>query len=485
MSNTTGRTGANVRHLRHVGSKDKGTPGNTRADRRDLLRESMRDLDAKEADFFAGKPFSSIVRADTHLNVAMVNNGDGTFRRPKSIDEVLAYGDARIDNVFRKWNPNSFETTLIVVHLPKSMCIEIPNYYPILDKESGDPVLDANGEPMMRSRWVARDRAEVLEYFNEALGYYSTDVLTGGVDAIHGYDINFDESTPHIQIMADTLAPDPKHDGKLRVEASQMWGSHRDVTEVRRDKDGVEREMIELPKRKMSRYQAGLRDRMVALKYPVEAEYDPERHLSGSGNDEYGEVMDAKRIAEDRRAAADTIEVQNMDDMELIATAKKRNDDRAAKLDQREASLAQERASFVSEKADAADAINGAQAVAQRLREDAELDAEAMKSKARAEGVAEGRAEGYEAGRVEGRAEGRAEYVAALGEAHELRDDYAKGLDLMRERGIAPTADDINQKRRTDAGLTKVKARMRVVREMQEEQAIGNGSGEESHGLGN
>lgn len=382
MSNTTGRTGANVRHLRHVGSKDKGTPGNTRADRRDLLRESMRDLDAKEADFFAGKPFSSIVRADTHLNVAMVNNGDGTFRRPKSIDEVLAYGDARIDNVFRKWNPNSFETTLIVVHLPKSMCIEIPNYYPILDKESGDPVLDANGEPMMRSRWVARDRAEALEYFNEALGYYSTDVLTGGVDAIHGYDINFDESTPHIQIMADTLAPDPKHDGKLRVEASQMWGSHRDVTEVRRDKDGVEREMIELPKRKMSRYQAGLRDRMVALEYPVEAEYDPERHLSGSGNDEYGEVMDAKRIAEDRRAAADTIEVQNMDDMELIATAKKRNDDRAAKLDQREASLAQERASFVSEKADAADAINGAQAVAQRLREDAELDAEAMKSKA-------------------------------------------------------------------------------------------------------
>ena len=151
----------------------------------------------------------------------MVDNSDGTFRRPTGIQEVLDYGDARIG--------------------------------------------------------PGRDRDEALRYFDEVVRYYAEDVLNGGVDAIHGFDINFDESTPHIQIMADTLVPDPKHDGKLRCESSQMWGSHRDVTELRADKDGVVREMNELPQNKMSRYQKGLRDRMVSLGYPVEADYDLER----------------------------------------------------------------------------------------------------------------------------------------------------------------------------------------------------------------
>lgn len=109
-----------------------------------------------------------------------------------------------------------------------------------------------------------------------------------------------------------------------------------------------------------------------------------------------------------------------------------------------------------------------------------------MKSKALAEGFADGRAEGYEAGRAEGRAEGHADYVAALGEAHDLRDDYAKGLDLMRERGIAPTTDEINHKRRIEARMTKVNERMRVVQEMQNDNQVNNspGSGADSHGLG-
>lgn len=312
MGEAVGRAGGNVRHLRHQGSAKKGTPGSTRADRRDLLREAHRDLDMAEAEYFASKPKSSIVLDDTHLNVSRVNDGAGGFRKPQSIDEILDYGDARIGtsqnpkgedrigDTGRKWNAKSFETTLIAAHLPKTMCREIPNYYPVLDKDTGEPVLDANDEPMMRSRWVAKDRAKAIEYFERVvLAHYAEEVLSGGHDAIHGYNINFDESTPHIQIMADTLASDPKHPGELRCEASQMWGSHRDVTTVRADKDGVVREMMEPPKHKMSRYQRGLRDRAIALRYPVEKDYDEARHLSGSGNDEYGEMMDAQRIADE------------------------------------------------------------------------------------------------------------------------------------------------------------------------------------------
>lgn len=110
MNGTTGRAGGNIRHLQHKGTK--GT-GNTREDRASLLHESMRELDDEAVQTHARLNLN-IVPADSHLNVAMVNNGDGTFRRPKSIEEVLDYGDSRIDNVYRKWNPNSFETTLIV-----------------------------------------------------------------------------------------------------------------------------------------------------------------------------------------------------------------------------------------------------------------------------------------------------------------------------------------------------------------------------------
>lgn len=319
MNGPTGRAGGNIRHLQHKGTKGDG---GTREDRASLLHESMRELDEEAVQIHA-RLNPNIVPADSHLNVAMVNNGDGTFRRPRSIEEVLDYGDSRIDHVYRKWNPDSFETTLIVVHLPKTMCDEVPNYYPILDKVTGKPVIDKEtGEPKLRSRWVAKDRDEAIAYFDEVLAYYGSDVLTGGPDAIHGYDINFDESTPHIQIMADTLAPDPKHEGKLRVEASRMWDVHRDVTvdklgettgkPVIDEKTGQSVQVLEQRQAKMSRYQRGLREHMVAKGYPVERDFDPERHLSGQGKDEYAEVMDARRDVESKIEAlrSETLEFE-------------------------------------------------------------------------------------------------------------------------------------------------------------------------------
>ncbi len=310
-----GRAGGNIRHLRHAGTQQTG---DTKKDRAALLYESMRELSERATEYWAAAN-PNVVPSDTSLNVALVNDGNGGFRRPSSIQEVLDYGDARIENVYREWNPNSFETTLIVVHLPKSMCDEVKDFYPILDEKTGEPVLGKDGQPRMRSRWVAKDRDQAMKFFEDVLGYYSTKVLNGGQAAIHGADINFDESTPHIQIMADTLASDPKHDGYLRVEASQMWGAHRDVTVEKIDKttgqpvldeDGQPVRVMEQPKAKMSRYQRGLRELMVERGYPVEVDYDPIRHDLSDSKSGYAAVQDRQRELDEREAEVEQLTEQ-------------------------------------------------------------------------------------------------------------------------------------------------------------------------------
>ncbi|ALV47197.1 hypothetical protein MB46_18570 [Arthrobacter alpinus] len=253
----------------------------------------MRELDPKAAAYFAATN-PNIVASDTLQNIAMVNDGAGGFRRPTSKEEVLDYGDDRINKVHRKISTRSFETTLIVIHLPKSMCVEVPDFYPVVDKE-GVHQLNKDGSPRMKSRWVARDRDEAIRFFSQALTYYGNEVLTGGSEAIHGYDINFDEATPHVQVMADTFAPDPKHDGSLRVDASRMWGSHPEVRDANGKQIGGSR--------KMRRYQAGLRQRMHDLGYPVELKVDQKRSMSKQGKEEYIETQDRLvEIAEDEES---------------------------------------------------------------------------------------------------------------------------------------------------------------------------------------
>jgi len=54
-------------------------------------------------------------------------------------------------------------------------------------------------------------------------------IMPGGRAGVLGYDIQHSESTPHVQILADTFADDPKHEDRLRVETSPSWFPHRDV----------------------------------------------------------------------------------------------------------------------------------------------------------------------------------------------------------------------------------------------------------------
>ena len=296
---TASRSAINVRHLQYgVNGAPEKRKSKTQPDRRRLLQECMRQLDdewlAKQASRNA-----NIVTEDSHLNYGFFNDGDGGWTEmtdADSIEDTVAYGDARVGSVHRKIHKNTFETTTIVSFLPKSLCQEIPDYYPVTRKNS-------KGEEKVvghRSRWVPKDLDATKQYFEHLIEYLESNVLTGGHDAISGFAVNLDESVPHIHIMADTFAPDPAHDGWLRVEAQQAWGQHKDVTEQRVDEEtGETREVKITGRTKMRRYQEGLREHMIDLGYDIEAEPDPVRSKTSLAKDEYATAQSAVLAAED------------------------------------------------------------------------------------------------------------------------------------------------------------------------------------------
>lgn len=275
MSDAVGRAGFDVSHMRH------GVDGNS-ARRARTLRESMRELGNAQTLAYLVKHNPNIIASLTPTNMAYVNDGAGGFKLAGSAAEVVSYGDARVAKVFRKIRPDSFTTTTMVLHLPKSMC-EAVHY--------------TRSDGMYRTRWVAKDRTEMLRYFDVALDHLSTKVLRGGRDAVHGYDLNLDETTPHIQVMADTFEIDTKHEGKLRVAASKMWGSHPEV----RTSDGRQ----ETGRQKMRRYQKEFRERMLSDGFEVEQDAHPvhsDRKLSKAV---YVELMEREEVAEQKSVMAD------------------------------------------------------------------------------------------------------------------------------------------------------------------------------------
>lgn len=287
-------TGHAAFHVHHDAHGERGN----RADRRRILRESMRHLDARDVKRHAAKNLN-IVAADTRLNEGFVNDGRGGFAFATSVTEVLDFGDARLARVRRKIAADQKTVNRFVVHLPKSLCEEVRNYYPRRNVDGSERVDPLTGEPMSRSRWVARDRDEAMRYFRDAIDCLADRVIPGGHDGIHGWATNFDESTPHIQIMADPFAPDPKatatQPDALRTMQSQVFSSHRDV----RGADGRQLTGSE----KLREYQRGLRDRMVAKGWPVDTDVSA-RHGKELTKSEYEAAQDAEASARAALAAA-------------------------------------------------------------------------------------------------------------------------------------------------------------------------------------
>lgn len=349
MGNVVGRTGFHVTHTKSV------------SERGAILDEMMRELKDESVERWAQRN-PSIVVEDEKLNIAYVNNGDDRFVRCKDPKEVLVYGQQRLaklstpvkepklDPVTGKERGGTTTSSMFVLHLPKSLCEEVKDFYPVLDD-------DGHETERRRSRWVARDRKEAMRYFKDALAYMTQEVIPGGRDAILGFDIQFSESTPHIQVLADTFAPDPKHAGQLRTEFSRAYGSHRSV----RDDKG--RQMS--GQAKFRRYHAGLKEWMLDKGWEIEADVDPLRHDKTATKDMYGAMMDKERaLAEQEQNLA--VERREIDESD------KRLDDQWENLDIARAELKQER---------------------EQLQKDKQKVLEEARSAGYAKGVAEGRAQ--------------------------------------------------------------------------------------------
>lgn len=274
MSDATGRTGFRVTHTKAVG------------ERRAIVHEMMRELDPKAVEYWA-RENTNIVIEDEVLDRAFVNDGTGKFVRATSMQQVLDYGQSRVERLtspLREDKPDktgkmrggTVTTSMFVAHLPKSMCREVPDFY-------------GKG----RSRWIARDRDEAQRYFNDVLRFLGKNVIPGGFEAILGFDIQHSETTPHVQVLADTFADDPKHEGQLRPEWSRAYAAHRDVK-------GEDGKML-TGREKLERYQDDLKAYMVARGWPVEREVDPLRHDKTETKATYGALRDERRQLDEQR----------------------------------------------------------------------------------------------------------------------------------------------------------------------------------------
>lgn len=407
MSNVVGRTGFHVTHEKSV--KKRGA----------ILDEMMRELKDESVERWAQRN-PSIVVEDEKFNVAFVNDGKGSFDLCKDPKEVLVYGQQRLaklstpvkepkrDPVTGKEKGGTTTSSMFVLHLPKSLCREVKDFYPVFDEDGH--------EVGRRSRWVARDREEAMQYFSDAMEYMAQEVIPGGLDAILGADIQFSESTPHIQVLADTFAPDPKHPGQLRTEFSRAYGSHRDV----RDDKG--RQMS--GKAKFRRYHAGLKEWMLDKGWEIEAAVDPLRHDKTATKEMYGAMMDKQRA-----------------------------------LDEHEQELAAER----SEIEQSNNSLDDQWERLELTRNELKLEREQLQ-KDKQKALEEARTQGYAKGLAEGRAQAEAIREQArqqLAHAHALVDEAAKqdeSLPLAQARTAYTLATE-----RFAAQLTKRGIRSDVV----------------------
>ncbi|WP_210386594.1 hypothetical protein [Corynebacterium sp. HMSC072A02] len=319
----------------------------------------MRELDQRDLMHQAAMN-SNIVVADAHLNVPFVNNGDGGFRRATSVEEVLDYQDARMDGV--RVQKNSFETSLFVVHLPKSMCVEVPDFY----------TSTVDGREVKRARLVARDYEEAKQYLEESMRWLAENFIPGGIEAVAGGDMNFDESTPHIQFQADTFSPDPKDPSKLRCRPGIAYNTDESV----RYKSGPKKGKQISGNQKFIDAQRGLREHMYALGYPVELDVS-ERHDESLSPDRYAEQQDRERDLANRE---DQVEVKRRSAQRDVDDAVKDREQAAKELEQAQA--AKEAAQGVLENAEAQARVV-AERVLSETREKAEQDAEQIRSEAR------------------------------------------------------------------------------------------------------
>lgn len=401
------------------------------AGRRGTLDEMMREIVPGAVERYARKN-PNIIVAEEQFNESYVNDGEGGFRPCENIREVMDYGDARAARLSRKVTKDrknkrgemrggTVTTTTFLVHLPRTLCDEVPDFYPAIDPRTGKRRIDPEtGEPASRSRWVAKDRDEAERYFNEVLEYLAGNVVPGGVDGILGISLQYSENTPHMHVLADTFGDDPKHPGSLRQDWSRAYSEHRDV----RDEDGRRVPGWE----KIRDLHVGLREHLIAKGFDVERE-SSERSTESLAKAEYVASMQALETAEETLARIEALEPEARAEAErLVKAARQRSDE----------------------------IIADAHTESSDILDEAERDAREVRSSAREEGRQEGRQEGQaEARRLQQAARERlaqadATYAEAM-TARSIPNEQARHLATVGARHLATVlgkhVDDATQKK--------------------------------------
>ncbi|WP_200803047.1 hypothetical protein [Corynebacterium afermentans] len=334
---------------------------------------------------------------------------------------------------------NSFETSLFVVDLPKSMCKEIPDYY----------TSEVDGREVKRPRYVARDYEEAKKYPEESMRWLAENFIPGGIDAVAGGDMNFDESTPHIQFQADTLSRHPDKPGTLRCRPGIAYNTDTSV----RYKDGPKKGKQISGQQKFIDAQRGLREHMHSLGYPVELEVS-ERHDESLNLDRYTEQQNRERDLANRENEVELKHRSVQRDMNAIECDR----EQAAK-ELKQAQEANEKAQSVLQHAE-----EQARAVAERAlresREKAEQDAEQTMglAEAQADELLERAEETARAKAGEITAAARSEAESITREADEARKQAERDAETIRSEA-RDEATSIRDEATRDAAVTRKDAR--------------------------
>lgn len=334
---------------------------------------------------------------------------------------------------------NSFETSLFVVYLPKSMCKEIPDYY----------TSEVDGREVKRPRYVARDYEEAKKYPEESMRWLAENFIPGGIDAVAGGDTNFDESTPHIQFQADTLSPHPDKPGTLRCRPGIAYNTDPTVRYTSGPKKGKQIS----GNQKFIDAQRGLREHMHSLGYPVELEVS-ERHDESLNPERYAEQQDRER---DLAKREDDVEVKKRSVQRDMDAIDRDREQAAEELE--EAKAANEKAQSVLQHAE-----EQARAVAERVlkeaREKAEQEAEQTMglAEAQADELLERAEETARAKAGEITAAARSEAETITRKTDEARKQAERDAETIRSKA-RDEATSIRDEATRDAAVTRKDAR--------------------------
>lgn len=503
----------------HHGLRSQG--GTTDAKRMVNIAEERdrKTAGQKAIDYYAEKN-PAINPLVTHLNLDMVNDGQGGFREMRTIDEGLDYAHGRLKRCtkeikagerddaartrdLREGTGERFLDT-IVGHLPGTMCEPDGTQYQPIDPETGKGRVykrgSKKGQAVMLDRYRAKDMGEAIRYFEHFVAFQAAR-LPGGQAAIHGYSIQFDEGRPHIQIQADFLMDDisRRNPQGLKSGYQLAFGSHRKVKAPKLDAggnvvlgaDGAPVMVQESGSRKMARYHTELREHMLALGYDIEAEIDHARAGRRVDHDDYKELVAAQDEHDDLVA----------EDLELIAVSRAEADrqlDEIAMLGgeaQRLAADTEDRAIAVHESASEAGYVDGlsrgealaAARTAELDQREAGLDERegeldqraseiaattrqqvldamettALKAKADADRIRTDAA--TEAGRIVDGAQTEAEEIKSRARTEGLEQGRAEVADALTAAGADREA--AREKLREVSGLTPEEATQRVIDE--------------------